>query len=297
MEHSEDAFESYLKYEKRYSEHTVAAYKRDLKEFKTFVSDNGKEEKDVDFKLIRRWIVKLKNDENNSSRTVNRKIATLRSYFKYLNKTGLTNINPMDKVGLLKTDKNLPDFVEIDKMDRVLDEEMDDAHDFETMRDKMVVELFYMTGMRLSELVNLKDSSIDAEAMTVKLLGKRNKERIIPLTDDFLRRLQVYVSLKNSTFPDAASLFVLNSGKPIYARWVQRLTDKNLGLATSAKKRSPHVLRHSFATNMLSKGAELNAIKELLGHSSLAATQVYTHSSIKRLKKVYKQAHPRGAKK
>jgi integrase/recombinase XerC len=157
----------------------------------------------------------------------------------------------------------------------------------------MVVELFYMTGMRLSELIHLKNSDVDIGSMTVKVLGKRNKERIIPLTAQFCATLRQYMSLKKSSFPDTDRLFVLDSGKPLYERWVQRLTSNQLGAVTTMKKRSPHVLRHSFATNVLDNGAELNAIKEILGHANLAATQVYTHSSLKRIKKVYQQAHPR----
>ena len=291
MEHLE-AYLKYLEYEKRYSPHTIGAYRRDLSGFNRFLSDGGKGSIVVDLKIIRRWIVALIT-EKDTSRTVNRKIAALRSYFKYLMKKELINTNPMEKVGTLKIEKNLPTFVVTGKMDELLDEDMPDSDDFREMRDKMVLELFYMTGMRLSELIHLKETDIDTCAKTVKVLGKRNKERIIPLTEQFCTRLSQYIDLKRATFSNTGSLFVLNSGKPLYERWVQRLTDKRLGLATTLKKRSPHVLRHSFATNILDEGAELNAIKEILGHSSLAATQVYTHSSLNRIKKVYKQAHPR----
>ncbi|MDR1156398.1 MAG: tyrosine-type recombinase/integrase [Bacteroidales bacterium] len=282
----------YLEYEKRYSPHTIDAYRRDLSHFAAFLPEMGEESGMVDFKVIRRWIVALIT-EGKSPRTVNRKIATLRSFFKYLMKKGLATVNPMEKVGLLKIDRNLPVFVTADKMDELLDGEAVDPGDFKAMRDKLVPELFYMTGMRLSELIRLKESDVDTGAMTVKVLGKRNKERVIPLTAPFCDTLKQYISFKRSTFPGAGLLFILDSGKPLYERWVQRLTDKKLGAVTTMKKRSPHVLRHSFATNVLDNGAELNAIKEILGHSSLAATQVYTHSSLKRIKKVYNQAHPR----
>jgi len=293
MEHL-TAYLQNLEYEKRYSSHTVDAYRRDMSQFNTFLSGIGKESEVVDFRMIRRWIVALVA-ENNSSRTVNRKIAALRSYFNFLMKKGLITVNPMEKVGLLKVDKNLPVFVTTDRMDKLLDEDETsvDSGDFKAIRDKMVLELFYMTGMRLSELIHLKDSDVDIGAMTVKVLGKRNKERIIPLTTQFCNTLCKYISVKKSTFPDSCWLFVLNSGKPLYERWVQRLTSEKLGTVTTMKKRSPHVLRHSFATNVLDNGAELNAIKEILGHANLAATQVYTHSSLKRIKKVYQQAHPR----
>ena len=281
----------YLEYEKRYSPHTIDAYCRDLLQFGVFLSGIGEGDAVVNFRVIRRWIMDLVA-KGDSSRTVNRKIATLRSYFKYLMKEGLMTVNPMEKVGPLKTDKNLPVFVNADKMDEVLEEE-EISDGFSAMRDRMVLEFFYMTGVRLSELIHLKNSDVDTKAMTVKVLGKRNKERIIPLTTSFCDTLRQYVSLKKSAFPDADSFFILDSGKPLYERWVQRLTNKKLGMATTLKKRSPHVLRHSFATNLLDNGADLNAIKEILGHANLAATQVYTHSSLNRIKKVYQQAHPR----
>ena len=207
-------------------------------------------------------------------------------------KKGLVEVNPMEKVGLLKTEKNLPVFVTADKLDEMLDDGAD-FDDFSAMRDRMVLEVFYMTGMRLSELIALKDNDIDTGAMAVKVLGKRNKERIIPLMSIFCDTLRKYISLKKATHPDTDLMFVLDSGKPLYPRWVQRLTSNRMGAVTTMKKRSPHVLRHSFATNVLNNGADLNAIKEILGHANLAATQVYTHNNLKRIKKIYKQAHPR----
>ena len=281
----------YLEYEKRYSPLTIAAYRRDLLHFDAFLTGIESESDLVDFRVIRHWIISLVT-KGDSSRTVNRKIAALRSYFKYLMKEGLVTVNPMEKVGLLKINKNLPVFITSDKMDELLDEDINTG-DFKAVRDRTVMELFYMTGMRLSELIHLRDNDVDTGALTVKVLGKRNKERIIPLTTSFCSRLKQYMSLKKSTFPDTELLFVLDSGKPLYERWVQRLSDRMLGTVTTMKKRNPHVLRHSFATNVLDNGAELNAIKEILGHANLAATQVYTHSSLKRIKKVYKQAHPR----
>ena len=284
----------YLEYEKRYSPRTIAAYRRDLSQFETFLSDNH--EAAVDFKLIRRLIVAL-IAEGNSPRTVNRKIAALRSYFKFLSKNGLIDANPMEKVGLLKTEKKLPVFIPSDKLDEMLDEMSEepdsDAESFSAVRDRVILELFYMTGIRLSELIGLKDSDADFGGMSIKVLGKRNKERIIPLPSAFSDMLRKYISLKKETFPAADMLFVLDSGKPLYPRWVQRLTNRRLGAVTTVKKRSPHVLRHSFATNVLNNGADLNAIKEILGHANLAATQIYTHNSLKRIKKIYQQAHPR----
>jgi integrase/recombinase XerC len=280
----------YLEYEKRYSPHTIAAYRRDVSCFALFLQTNGINGSDAGFRVVRRWIVSLV-EEGNSSRTINRKIAVLRSYFKYLMKTGLIRVNPMDKVELLKTDKILPVFVADSKLDEMLNAA--DTEDFPAMRDRMVLELFYMTGIRLSELIHLRETDVDMSGMTVKVSGKRNKERIIPLTAPFCKALQQYLALKKATFPGNGLLFMLDSGKPLYERWVQRLTNSRLGMVTTMKKRSPHVLRHSFATNILDNGAELNAIKELLGHANLAATQVYTHNSLKRIKKIYKLAHPR----
>jgi len=291
MEHIA-AYLQFLEYEKRYSPHTIDAYCRDLSQFEIFFSGNGTENIAVDFRAIRRWIMALYS-EGDTPRTVNRKIAALRSFFNYLMKKGLITINPMEKVGLLKVDKNLPVFVTTGKMDELLDEEPVNVGDFKAMRNRMILELFYMTGMRLSELIHLKDSDVDFGAMTIKVLGKRNKERIIPLTVSFCSKLRQYLSLRNSTFPETEMLFVLDSGKPLYERWVQRLVRQELGTVTTMEKRSPHVLRHSFATSILDNGAELNAIKEILGHANLAATQVYTHNSLKRIKKVYQQAHPR----
>ncbi len=290
MEHAE-SYLQYLEYEKRYSPHTIAAYRRDLSEFDIFLRDNNCTGLDVDFRLVRGWIVALVA-QGDSARTVNRKIAALRSFFKYLMKKDWLKTNPMEKVGLLKTEKNLPVFVTSEKMDEMLDEESG-GEDFSSIRNRMVLELFYMTGMRLSELIHLKESDVDSGGMTLKVLGKRNKERVIPLTAQFSEVLRRYLTLKKATFPDTDLLFILDSGKPLYERWVQRLTSKRLGAVTTMKKRSPHVFRHSFATNVLNNGADLNAIKEILGHANLAATQVYTHNSLKRIKKIYKQAHPR----
>lgn len=281
----------YLEYERRYSPRTIEAYRRDLSQFDVFSADNDEKDSVVDFRTIRRWVVALVG-EGDSPRTVNRKIAALRSYFKFLLKKGLIEIDPMEKVVLLKTEKNLPVFVPVDKMNEALDDQAD-FDDFSAIRDYVILELFYMTGIRLSELIGLKDTDIDCGGMTMKVLGKRNKERIIPLTAKFCDTLRKYMLLKKATFPEGNLLFLSDAGKPLYARWVQRLTNRKLGAVTTVKKRSPHVLRHSFATNVLNNGADLNAIKEILGHANLAATQVYTHNSLNRIKKVYKQAHPR----
>jgi integrase/recombinase XerC len=295
MEHLA-SYLQYLEYEKRYSSHTIAAYHRDLSQFGAFLQENGQEGGDacVNFRIIRRWIVCLVTS-GDSARTANRKIAALRSYFKYLLKNGYVEVNPMEKVGLLKTEKNLPVFVTSDKMDEILDEGAGSGSpdDFSSMRDDVIPELFYMTGIRLSELISLKERDVDISGMSIKVLGKRKKERIIPLTKQFCGTLEKYIGLKRNSYPGTYHLFVLDSGEPLYSRWVQRLINRRLGTATTMKKRSPHVIRHSFATNILANGADINAIKEMLGHANLAATQIYTHNSLQRIKKVYKQAHPR----
>jgi integrase/recombinase XerC len=282
------AYLNYLEYERKYSKHTIDAYSRDLSQFEAYLADG----KSVDFKTIRRWIVSL-IEGGDSFRTVNRKVATLRSYFKYLVKNSLITNNPMEKIESLKKDENLPAYIPTEKMDELLDNQDNNSDDFGTMRDNMIIDLFYMTGIRLSELISLKNNSLDIASMSLKVVGKGSKERIIPLTANSCQRLKSYLSIKCDRFPTAESFFVLDSGKPLYSRWVQRLTDRMLGQVTSAKKRNPHVLRHSFATNVLDKGAELNAIKSILGHANLAATQVYTHNTLARIKKIYDQAHPR----
>ncbi|MDR0714154.1 MAG: tyrosine-type recombinase/integrase [Bacteroidales bacterium] len=286
-----DSYIRYLEYEKRYSPHTIAAYRRDLLQFSGFLQKDNRSIGKADFRHVRGWIAALVA-EGVTPRSINRKIATLRSFYGYLLKENLSEVNPMEKVGLLKTDRPLPVFITAEKMDN-MPEQFSETDDFSAIRDRTVIELLYLTGMRLSELIHLKENDVDMVGMTVKVLGKRNKQRIIPLLPEFGLFLKKYLLLKKAAFPVAEWLFVLDSGKPLYPRWVQRLTEKWLGAVTTQKKRSPHVLRHSFATHILDNGADLNAIKEMLGHSNLAATQVYTHNSLKRIKKIYQQAHPR----
>ncbi|MDR1667291.1 MAG: tyrosine-type recombinase/integrase [Bacteroidales bacterium] len=286
-----DSYIRFLEYEKRYSPHTIAAYRRDLSQFDGFLHENNRSIGEADFRHVRQWIVELVVG-GDAPRSVNRKITTLRSFYRYMLKENLLEVNPMEKASLLKMDKRLPVFVTAEKMDNML-EQISATSDFSAIRDKTIMELFYLTGMRLSELIHLRENDVDVAGMTVKVLGKRNKQRIIPLLPEFAQPLTEYLSAKKTAFPSTEWLFVLDSGKPLYPRWVQRLTERWLGAVTTQKKRSPHVLRHSFATHILDNGADLNAIKEMLGHASLAATQVYTHNSLKRIKKIYQQAHPR----
>ncbi|RUT77825.1 tyrosine-type recombinase/integrase [Ancylomarina longa] len=288
-----ESFLSYLQYEKRYSVHTILSYDCDLKQFFDFISRDKElvAIEDIGFRDVRKWIVFLMN-EGKTSRTVNRKLSSLKSFFKYLLRNSVISLNPMDRVVGPKQAKKLPGFVAEHAM-QVL-REIDFGEGFEGARDQLIVEMFYQTGMRLSELMNLTDHSFDRGASLVKVLGKRNKERIIPVNKSLEKLLDDYLELRNNTFGKGDGfLFVTNKGIPAYEKLLYRIVTKHLSKITTLSKRSPHVLRHTFATHLLNNGAELNAVKELLGHSSLAATQIYTHTTFERLNTIYKQAHPR----
>jgi integrase/recombinase XerC len=287
-----ESFLSYLQYEKRYSDHTVLSYDCDLTQFFDFYSKNNDVQiEDITFKDVRRWIVFLMN-EGKSSRTVNRKLSSLKSFFKFLLRESVIETNPMDRVVGPKQGKKLPGFVAEHAM-QVL-REVDFGEGFEGVRDQLIVEMFYQTGMRLSELMNLKESSFDRSASLVKVLGKRNRERIIPVSKSLMNLLDEYQKVKLDNFKDSNDfLFVTKKGVPVYEKLLYRIVTKHLSKITTMTKRSPHVLRHTFATHLLNNGAELNAVKELLGHSNLSATQIYTHTTFERLNKIYKQAHPR----
>jgi len=288
-----ESFLSYLQYEKRYSAHTILSYDCDLKQFFEFLSknENSIAIEDIGFKDVRKWIVFLMND-GKSSRTVNRKLSSLKSFFKYLLRNAVVTLNPMDRVVGPKQAKKLPGFVAEHAM-QIL-REIDFGEGFEGVRDRLVVEMFYQTGMRLSELMNLKYYSFDRATSLVKVLGKRNKERIIPINKSLEKLLDEYLELRNITFGEGNGfLFVTKKGRPVYEKLLYRIVTKHLSKITTLSKRSPHVLRHTFATHLLNNGAELNAVKELLGHSNLSATQIYTHTTFERLNTIYKQAHPR----
>lgn len=288
-----ESFLSYLQYEKRYSEHTVLSYDCDLTQFFDFLSINSEQlqEEEVCFKDVRKWIVFLMN-EGNSSRTVNRKLSTLKSFFKFLLRESKIDANPMDRVVGPRQGKKLPGFLAEHSMQLL--REIDFGGGFEGVRDQLVVELFYQTGMRLSELMKLKECNFDRGMSSVKVLGKRNKERIIPISKSLEKLLDEYVHVKQKTFDDGGGfLFVTKKGVPVYEKLLYRIVVKHLSKITTMTKRSPHVLRHTFATHLLNNGADLNAVKELLGHSNLSATQIYTHTSFERLNNIYKQAHPR----
>lgn len=286
-----ESFLSYLQHEKRYSSHTILSYDCDLSQFFEFYSDGEIRIEEVGFKDVRKWIVFLMN-EGKTSRTVNRKLSSLKSFFKFLLRESVIDVNPMDRVVGPKQGKKLPGFVAEHAMDVL--REVDFGEGFEGVRDQLVVEMFYQTGMRLSELMNLKLESFDRSASVVKVLGKRNRERIIPVSKSLEKLLDEYLEVKSKTFEFGSDfLFVTKKGVPIYEKLLYRIVTKHLSKITTLAKKSPHVLRHTFATHLLNNGAELNAVKELLGHSNLSATQIYTHTTFERLNNVYKQAHPR----
>jgi integrase/recombinase XerC len=294
MNHKE-SFLNYLKYEKRYSPHTLRSYLDDIEQFMSYCgfNDNSYNPGDVDHRMIRSWIVDLVNN-NISIRSVRRKISTLKSFYKYLLREGHVSYNPVEKILTPRTDKRLPVFINKKHMDKLLDD-IDFGNDFKGVRNKLIIEMFYNTGIRVSELINLKINSINIDELKLRVTGKRNKERIIPFTGVFRDSLQKYLVMRTERYKSGNNefLFLTEKGVKMYPKLVYRIVNRYLNLVTTIEKKSPHVLRHTFATHMLNAGADLNAIKELLGHSNLAATEIYTHNTFERLKSIYKQAHPR----
>jgi integrase/recombinase XerC len=285
------SFLDYLRFQKRYSRHTIIAYKKDIEDFLLFVVDVFElpKLKNVSAAMVRTWLAKLK-EENITSKSINRKISSLKSFFKYLMKEGIVNATPMSIITSPKINKRLPVYIEEKDIKTLFNYvEFPDNHTGKT--EKLIIELFYNTGLRVSELVSLKGSQLDFANNYVKVLGKGNKERIIPLQKELLYQLNNYINESRPQQNDF--VFTNKNGKALYARQVYNIVKKYLSLVTTVQKKSPHILRHSFATHLTNNGAELNAVKELLGHSSLAATQVYTHNSIEKLKEVFKKAHPK----
>lgn len=287
-----DGFLEFIQYEKRASKHTLVAYSNDIKQFVTYLSTTYEITKiaEVNHTIIRSWIVSLM-EQKISPRSVNRKITTLKTFYKFLLRQSIVTENSMLKILSPKTSKRLPVFIEKEKMDTLLDDTVF-GNDFEGQRNKLIIELFYATGIRLSELINLKQSNVDLYQSQIKVLGKRNKERIIPFNTILKDQIQQYITAKadlNDEF-----LFINKNGKQLYEKFVYRIVNAYLSQITTVNKKSPHVLRHTFATHMLNNGADLNAIKELLGHANLSATQVYTHNTVEKLKNIHKQAHPKG---
>lgn len=290
-----NSFLKYLLYEKRYSQHTLISYETDLNQFNKFcVEEFGLSEPEkVEHRHLRTWIVQLMN-AGISPKTINRKIASLRAFYKFLLKRETIASDPTIKLQVLKTPKQLPNFVQEKEID-FLFEQISFDESFEGYRDKLLLELLYGTGIRLSELINLKHNAVNDFNQNIKVLGKRNKERVIPISDSVRCSIKDYMMVKKDFFPsnDEDYLLVSIKGDKLYPMLVYRTVRKYLDAITTIEKRSPHVLRHTFATHLLNKGADLNAVKDLLGHSSLAATQVYTHNSLDKLKSVFDQAHPK----
>jgi integrase/recombinase XerC len=290
----QESFLKYLKFEKRCSDHTIVAYKKDLDQFEEFlfktVGDFNMLE--VDSRMIRQWIVSLM-ELGEVPKTVVRKVTALKSFYKYLMRQELIETSPASMVITPKVPKKLPYFVDENSLHVLLDNGYF-QQDFEGVRDKLMISLFYGSGMRLSELKNLKETDILQAESLVRVLGKNSKERIVPYPKSMNSLITDYLSVRNAEFPDGSPvLFVTSKGKPVYEKLIYRVVKKYLSFVTTLEKKSPHVLRHTFATHLLDRGADLNAVKELLGHSNLAATQVYTHTSTEMIQRIYKQAHPR----
>lgn len=290
-------FLEYMKYEKRMSAHTFLSYETDLQQLCQYIREvyETDELKELTHREIRSWLAGMMDDGKTAS-TVNRKISCLRSFYKFLQRRAFLTDSPMHKVQAPKKPKRLPVYVEELGMNRVLDEGFIKDVEFSDLRDELIVLLLYGCGLRRSELIELLEKDVNLFNGQIKVLGKRNKERILPLLPEIIQKINIYLKLKHLNRFDQKYLLVNDDGSKLYATFVYRKVKSILGQYTTLEKRSPHVLRHSFATHLLNHGAELGAIKELLGHSGLAATQVYTHNSTERLKKVYQQAHPRSGK-
>jgi integrase/recombinase XerC len=291
-----ERFLDYITFEKRYSSNTITAYQTDLEQFAAYVlAEFGIEgiEK-ADHQVIRSWVVSLM-EAGVKARSVNRKITTLKSFYRFLYKIGIITENPTSRVVAPKTESRLPDFVDAAGMEALFDR-VDFGEGYAALRDRMILETFYLTGMRLSELIGLREGDIDLSKGVMKVTGKRNKERLIPFTKHMSESMSAYLQERNREFPQAGSgspLFLTGRGGKLYPELVYRAVRRYLSQVTTITRRSPHVIRHTFATHMLNNGADLNAIKEILGHASLAATQVYTHNTIEKLKSIYQSAHPR----
>ena len=287
-----EKFLHYLTFEKRYSDHTTLAYAQDLLQFEGFLEENQLDLISVKHLHVRSWIVSL-IENGITNKSVNRKLACLRTFYKWLRKEGLMDTNPIQKIQGPKNEKRLPVFA---KESELKHERISGVFgdDFEGRRDELMFELFYQTGIRLSELIHLKDS--DVVDGRIKVLGKRNKERLIPIAANLFSNIQGFIAKKRRLLGDTASLLVLKNGNKMYPAFVYRKINYYLSVVTSLDKKSPHVLRHTFATHMLNRGSGLETLKDLLGHANLSATQVYTHNSFAQLTQIYSQAHPRGHK-
>ena len=288
-----DAFIKYLKFEKRLSDHTILSYDNDLKQFESFFKtySTNKEIKTTDKRAIRSWIVEL-SLKKLSPKSINRKIGTLKSFFKFLIKREVIEINPSTNITSLKTDQKIPNFLKEKDVNFLFDNLILEKN-FNGERDMMILELLYGTGIRISELINLKTRNINLPKKEMKIMGKRKKERIIPLHQQIISQIKKYLDKKNEIKSTHEFLLCTNKGKKLYPMLIYRIVKKHLSSLINSKKYNPHLLRHTFATHILNKGGDLNSIKDLLGHESLAATQIYTHNSIEKLKETFKASHPR----
>ncbi len=284
----------FIQFERKYSEHTFLAYQNDLEQFAAYLASayDAPSIQEIKAPYIRSWLAHLKTDKTLTNKSLNRKISTLKSFFKYLMKKGYLSQTPMTTIISPKINKRLPSFIGESDMEQFFKETIfEDSHKGRT--EYLILQLFYQTGMRVSELVGLKETDIDEACATVKVLGKGNKERLIPASKDLLSRIKAYINEKPVRQPGVDRVFCTDKGKPFVARTIYNIVKAHLSNATTIDKKSPHILRHTFATHLMNNGAELNAVKDLLGHSSLAATQVYTHLTIEKLKEVYQKAHPK----
>lgn len=290
-----DEFKNYLRFEKRFSEHTLTAYMMEVTRYLDFLESEQTAFSQVDYKFVRYYIGGLK-EHGKAATSINRTISALKTYYKYLLREGAIDQSPIASIKALKTPKKLPTVVAADKVVRLLDQDTgSEENTFALERDTMIMELLFGTGIRLAELIGIQEADVDFFNKKILILGKRNKERFVPLHATLVDRLKRYIACKHETFGESHSPYLIctDTGKPAYPKLVYRVVHRFLSMITSQKKRSPHVLRHSFATALLDNGADLNAIKEMLGHAGLVATQVYTHNSAERLKSIYKQAHPK----
>ena len=279
-------FLDHLSIERRLSSHTITSYSTDLEQFTAFIAPASLSQ--VQALTIRKWLISL-SDDSLQNRSINRKLATLRTFYKYLLRTGKVSENPMTSIRMVKTNKKIPQFVRESEMENLV-ENRKMATNFSEARDELILFLLYGTGIRLAELISLQNNQVNLAAKTIRVIGKRNKERMIPIPGLLVDLIATYRSFCTI---EHAHLLLTDKGEPLYPMLVQRLVKKNLGEYSQLEKLSPHVLRHTYATHLLNKGADLNAIKELLGHANLAATQVYTHNSMEKMKAIYQQAHPK----
>ncbi|MFA6151099.1 MAG: tyrosine-type recombinase/integrase [Chitinophagaceae bacterium] len=290
-----DDYKHFLRFEKRYSPHTLIAYTKDLEQFSTYLQDNYPDTglPEISHLHLRGWLVDLKDKTQHSARSLNRKISSISGYFKFLMRNSLTKKNPTTLVHSMRLPERLPTFLKETETEFLM-EEISFGEGFEGFTNRLILELLYASGMRRSELINLKEQDIEWSLRQIRILGKGNKERLIPVSDVLLDNMRSYIEAKETEQIQSATLLALPNGKKLYDKYVYNTAKRYLSQVTTLKKKSPHVLRHTFATHLLNNGASIQAIKELLGHSSIAATQVYTHINIDELKKVHKLNHPRG---